>query len=250
MKDTNIKNEAWKYVVITDSTTDQRLLKKGRIGVYAYTLYHFYATQSAIQQTNKVWITDSFCRKGLHWGRNKFEQAKKILIKEKIIEEIQRKDEKGHFTKKYIIIHFLYNPDRLTPNPQAVKPASGKETTNALDKKTNALDKKINASKEKIINYTLKDRELTDLLYSLVQKNYSWVKQKTEKALEKNCEEMNRLNRIDGWDYKQIEFVIRWSQKDDFWRQNIRSVSKLRKQFENLIIRIKEKSNKNKIAII
>ena len=82
----NIENEAWQYVVLTNATTDQRLLSKGKNGVYAYLLYHFYATQSAIQRTNQVWVTDYFCRKGLHWGRERMKIAKKILLDEGIIE--------------------------------------------------------------------------------------------------------------------------------------------------------------------
>ena len=61
-----------------------------------------------------------------------------------------------------------------------------------------------------------------------------------EKDYSKDYAEMNRLYRIDKWSYEQIEYIIKWSQNDDFWRKNIRSVSKLRKQFENLIVRAKE----------
>ena len=99
MEKNNIKNEAWRYVVITDSTTDQRLLKKGRNGIFAYTLYHFYATQSAIQQTNSVWITDSFCCKGLCWGRKKFRQAKNILLEEELLKRSKKRTKRVNLRK-------------------------------------------------------------------------------------------------------------------------------------------------------
>jgi len=95
--------------------------------------------------------------------------------------------------------------------------------------------------------YTEKDKEMTDLLFTLMKENYSFIK---NEPCEKDYCEMNRLSRIDGWDYKQIEYIIRWSQQDEFWRQNIRSVSKLRKQFSQLVIRVKENIKKNKITII
>lgn len=93
---------------------------------------------------------------------------------------------------------------------------------------------------DSIVSYTEKDKFLTDLLYKLVKQNYQFLK---EKNYSKDYAEMNRLNRIDKWSYEQIEYIIKWSQNDNFWKQNIRSVSKLRKQFENLIVRAKENTN-------
>lgn len=98
---------------------------------------------------------------------------------------------------------------------------------------------KVKLSKVKL-NYSEKDKILTDLLYKLIKQNYPFLK---EKDYSKDYAEMNKLNRIDEWEYKQIEFIIRWSQRDNFWKQNIRSVIKLRKQFENLVIRAKENTN-------
>ena len=64
---------------------------------------------------------------------------------------------------------------------------------------------------------------------------------------------MDKINRIDGFDYATIEYIIRWCQQDDFWKQNIRSGNTLRRQFVALMIRAKsdyDKSNRNKIVSI
>jgi len=142
---TTIENEAWQYIVITSSTTDQRLLSMGKNGVYAYTLYHFYATHSAIQKTNKIWITDYFCRKGLHWGKDKMKIAKKILLDENIIEETPQaiKGKEG-FQKKYIKIHFLIKPNKNTLKHASTEMSKRETETNTIDKNINALDKNIN----------------------------------------------------------------------------------------------------------
>jgi len=50
--------------------------------------------------------------------------------------------------------------------------------------------------------------------------------------------------------YEQIKYVIDWSQDDKFWKQNIRSVSKLRKQLETLVIRIKSDAERNQVVKI
>lgn len=41
---------------------------------------------------------------------------------------------------------------------------------------------------------------------------------------------------------EQIQFVIRWSQKDHFWSANILSTKKLREKFDTLVAQIKRKS--------
>lgn len=46
--------------------------------------------------------------------------------------------------------------------------------------------------------------------------------------------EMEKLNRIDGHDWTAISEVIDWCQNDPFWKSNILSPAKLRKQFDQL----------------
>lgn len=95
-------------------------------------------------------------------------------------------------------------------------------------------------------SYAEKNKILTDLLYKLVKENYPFLK---EEDYSKDYKEMDKLHRIDKWNYEQIEYIIRWSQQDDFWKQNIRSVSKLRKQFGNLAVRAKENEKKGLTVI-
>jgi len=104
--------------------------------------------------------------------------------------------------------------------------------------RTPALSKdKVKISKDK---YNTTDTELTNYLYSLVKENYPFiVDKKTEQQWENDYEEMNRLNRLDGRDYEIVRAVIMWSQQDPFWKQNIRSVNKLREKFDQLLIKIK-----------
>jgi len=100
-----------------------------------------------------------------------------------------------------------------------------------LGKSNNSL------SKNKTIKYTDKDKELVELLHNTIISRYPHLSGKFN--LEKDCEEMNKLHRLDKWSYEQIEYITRWSQQDDFWKQNILSVSKLRKQFDKLVIKSK-----------
>ena len=56
----------------------------------------------------------------------------------------------------------------------------------------------------------------------------------------------DRLLRIDGYTPAQVEFVMRWSQQDEFWLPNIRSMPKLREKFDVLKTRAQQESSKRK----
>ncbi|KKN06982.1 hypothetical protein LCGC14_1071720 [marine sediment metagenome] len=88
------------------------------------------------------------------------------------------------------------------------------------------------------VSFTSKDMEIVELLISLIQQNNSAWQMKGNK--DKWAEDINKLYRIDKRTYEQIEFMIRWVQKDSFWKQNILSASKLREKFNDLIPKLKK----------
>ena len=55
---------------------------------------------------------------------------------------------------------------------------------------------------------------------------------------------IEKLNRIDGRSWQEIEDVINWCQDDDFWKSNILSASKLRKQFPQLLAKMNSNGSK------
>jgi len=76
---------------------------------------------------------------------------------------------------------------------------------------------------------------------NLVIENYPFAKIEPDKW----AKDIEMIHRIDKQGYDLIDFIMRWSQNDSFWKQNIRSGAKLRKQFETLMIRAKSDSDKN-----
>jgi hypothetical protein len=88
-------------------------------------------------------------------------------------------------------------------------------------------------------------------LYRHVIENYPHLEKRCD--WQKWCDPIEKLNRIDGYDYKTIMLVMKWTQQDDFWKQNILSGQTLRKQFtEKLLPRIKgavDKRNKSMAEI-
>jgi len=143
-------NELNKEIVITHTATLSRLLKKGKVGVDAFTLYNFYCWCASWQLTNQVKATDSFCMKGLHWGRDRFRKAKNLLIKEKII-EVKPYKEKGKILGWYIHIYFLNGFTRSPEIHTVDAPHGEKQPISALNKNISALNKKEISSIEGVL---------------------------------------------------------------------------------------------------
>lgn len=72
---------------------------------------------------------------------------------------------------------------------------------------------------------------LTKLLLDLIR---GWEPDLPEPDLQEWAVHVDRLIRLDGRTTELVERVIRWSQQDKFWRSNILSTRKLRKQFVSL----------------
>lgn len=78
--------------------------------------------------------------------------------------------------------------------------------------------------------------ELATLLFSLIQQNDPKAKKPN---LQTWAKDMDGIIRLDGRDPPEVEAVIRWCQRDPFWKTNILSAGKLRKQFGQLAMKMK-----------
>jgi hypothetical protein len=134
-----VENELLEHLVITHAATGNRLLKEPKNGVHAFTLYNFYALTATNQMTNIIRATDAYCMKGLGWGRDKFHAAKNILLDLRVVETIQRKNEKGRIIGNYVKIHYIKKSSVLENHPVDAPP-SGFRLSNALDINNNALE--------------------------------------------------------------------------------------------------------------
>jgi len=105
--------------------------------------------------------------------------------------------------------------------------------------------RKHNSKVVKVIKYNPKSLELSKLLYELIKKNTpAWNKKIN---LDQWAKDMDDINRIDKYNFEQIEFMINWVQADSFWKGVILCPSKLRKKFSDLIPKVKSQYDcKNK----
>jgi len=106
--------------------------------------------------------------------------------------------------------------------------------------------RKILIQKQYIFRPNSDEFRLAELLLDLIlqrspnfQKGKLKGKNGKEKLLQKWVADIDKLIRIDGREPKHIEKVIRWCQADPFWQNNILSTEKLRKQFDQLELKMK-----------
>lgn len=67
------------------------------------------------------------------------------------------------------------------------------------------------------------------------------VESKPEATLQSWAADFDKCNRIDHRPWDELEILLRWSQEDNFWQQNILSGDKFRKQYETLLAKAKAK---------
>lgn len=96
---------------------------------------------------------------------------------------------------------------------------------------------------QKKAKYSEEDMKMVDLLIGLIVANTpEWTLKGNKETW---AEHIEKLHRIDGRTYEQIEYMIKWTQADSFWKQNILSTAKLRDKFNDLIPKLKASVTKN-----
>lgn len=170
----------------------------------------------------------------------------KILISKRFILTF----ESGVVVIKHWLIHNTIRMDRFNETVYL-------EEKNTLNIKENrgytengnqmATSRQHKLSKVKLskVNLTSEDYKLATLLKELIKENLPTFK---DPNIDNWASDINKLHRIDKYTYEQIEYIIKWCQDDSFWRSNILSASKLRKQFIQLVAKAQTKKSKTVVV--
>jgi hypothetical protein len=175
---------------------------------------------------------------------NTMDRAKKELIEMGALCQINRKNKDGDWTSNLYHVHtasvtncrYLYSPVG-TPIPtdgDTPIPTSGERTNNHIELRTNELTR----------TYGDENHQACNLLADLIAANGSKRPAVTDKWLS----DMERLHRIDERSWEQITKAIEWCQADDFWRGNIMSPGKLRKQYDQLRLAAQRNTKQSKFT--
>lgn len=222
------------------------------VGVEAAVLYQ---NISFWVETNRANKKNFF--KGKYWTYNSarayselfpFWDASKIV---RLLIKLEAKDliESGVFNKQGYDRTKWYTTSVEKPICQNRQMDSSK-TVNGLSENGKAIpdintnikpDTLVGKAKSTEKKYTKDDIRLTDSLYFTISKSFPNHKVFFErKAKDADYLELNKLNRIDGYSYEQIEKVLKWlytsySPDGNFdWKKQILSTNKLRKHFFRL----------------
>jgi hypothetical protein len=124
------------------------------------------------------------------------------------------------------------------------KITSGEKTTRYNPDNKELKNKERNINKESTNKLTTPQAlKVAVRLHACLIENFDFMGKKlSSKDHDRWAKDIEKIHRIDGYDYKMIEAVLEWSQQDEFWKQNIRSGATLRKQFTQLLVRIKSQS--------
>jgi hypothetical protein len=99
-----------------------------------------------------------------------------------------------------------------------------------------------NVKNEKKKSSSPESLRLSGLLADMILRNNSGNTQlnngKRESTVRKWAADIDKLMKIEGQSAEQIERVIRWCQKDIFWKSNILSGATLRKQWDRLTVQM------------
>jgi hypothetical protein len=175
---------------------------------------------------------------------NTMDRAKKELIDMGALCQINRKNKDGDWTSNLYHVHlssltncrYLYTPvgGPIPTSGDTPIPTSGELTNNHMELRTNELPR----------TYGAEVQAACDLLADLIEANGSRRPAINERWLS----DMERLNRIDERSWEQIHKAIEWCQADDFWRANIMSPGKLRKQYDQLRLAAQRNTKQSKFT--
>jgi len=115
---------------------------------------------------------------------------------------------------------------------------SPKKATKVSPKKAHTIDTLKETSTKEIFMSDSIEYRLAKYLFKHIQKNNPNHK---DPNLQTWAKSIDLMLRIDNRDFEEIKKVIKWCQVDGFWHKNILSTSKLREQYDRLILEMKDK---------
>lgn len=119
--------------------------------------------------------------------------------------------------------------------------------TNTLRKHTNNNDNNVNNdkkySRKQVYDETSNYYQLAIFFYQQIKKNNPNHK---EPNFQTWSDDIRKMIELDNRTEEQVKYLMRWVQEDDFEMANVLSPSKLRKRFDQLVIKVKKSKERKK----
>ena len=107
-----------------------------------------------------------------------------------------------------------------------------------------SISKEVNKNINKTRTFEQEVHDACNYLADRIEDNGSKRPEVTDKWLM----DMQRIHKLDGRTWDEITAAIRWSQDDEFWRSNILSPGKLRKQYDRMRLQASRDQKKSKFS--
>lgn len=117
--------------------------------------------------------------------------------------------------------------------------ASNRNAINGKGKESKGKEKKENNTSGSKLKFETSHMQLAELLLKKIKENNPQAK---EPSLESWANTFRLMMERDNREGKEIQDIIIWSQQHHFWYKNILSAEKLRKQYDKLLLGMKEDS--------
>ena len=128
----------------------------------------------------------------------------------------------------------VYDINIESPNGQANDQATDEQRT--ANGQATTIKKRKEVKKEK--KYSPEDREMAERIYQRLQD--SAPRKLKAPNWDTWAEDIRKMREIDKYSTQDIWEVFAWANQDSFWAKNILSPSKLRAQWEKLVMRMDE----------
>ena len=199
-------------LLIINRTTIERLFNEENLNVL--TLYLFYYKTAKWQKHNPIKASDEYCKKCLHWGIDKLQNAKQKLKEMNLIENVRRTDDKGKVVGWYVKVNYLIDKTTIPKTTIPIKPQVVKQETNTINNKyINTNNNKNTYIKHKYGTYkriTLTDDEYTRLVEEFGEE---FINKQIE-LLDEYVESNNNKNK-----YTNFNLVLRKSIREKWFNK-------------------------------
>ena len=172
------------------------------------------ATQRALQRLRDKWLIVETQAPG-------YNNKKLWAINEDGLDELEKNSEANTVR------------ERITNNAPA--------NNYKFDSEKSSISKEVNKN---IKNFSAECHSACELLVELIVANGS----KEPKITKTWLSDMDKLNRLDGRSWEQIEAAIRWCQNDSFWKSNIMSPSSLREKYDQLRLKAQSQQKSSNLS--
>ena len=211
-------------------------MKDKDLTIEAKAIYAFMASFSGNGNTSYPsveYITDF-----LDISRHRFNRHRKLLEEKGYISVSQERKKGSKFNHNVYTLEFIPKVQFTTSeNPTAEKRTSENDTTNNNTFNNNTINNNNKSTSRSKLKFETHHLKLAELLYKQIQNNLPNYK---EPDLEKWANEFRLIMERDKREGKEIQNLIIKTQNDNFWKKNILSPSKLRKQYDRLVIEFED----------